>query len=117
MIQYFKNETLNPSRTRTGTNSERVIYFRIAAAFLSATAAALWHSWSDPKNGGMCGNSGINTIKQAFKGCFSIFANLNDFITWKFRIYLNPSGESNPGELREGRKLSTSGANIHGLQT
>ena len=58
-----------------------LLYLRIAAAFLSATAAALWHSWSDPKNGGICGNSGINTIKQSFNGCFSIFANLNDFIT------------------------------------
>ena len=57
-----------------------LLYLRIAAAFLSATAAALWHSWSDPKNGGICGNSGTNTIKQSFKGCFSIFANLNDFI-------------------------------------
>ena len=61
-----------------------LLYLRIAAAFLSATAAALWHSWSEPKNGGMCGNSGIKAIKQSFKGCFSIFANLNDFITWKF---------------------------------
>lgn len=81
IILKFKNETLNPPRNRTGENSERVVYLRIAAAFLSATAAALWHSWSDPKKGGMCGNSGINTIKQAFNGCFSIFANLNDFIT------------------------------------
>ena len=65
-----------------------LLYLRIAAAFLSATAAALWHSWSEPKNGGMCGNSGIKTIKQPLKGCFSIFANLNDFITWKF--FLSP---------------------------
>ena len=81
-----------------------LLYLRIAAAFLSATAAALWHSWSDPKNGGICGNSGINTIKQSFKGCFSIFANLNDFITWKFRIYLHPS------EPRT--RMAASGANI-----
>ena len=67
-----------------------VLYLRIAAAFLSATAAALWHSWSDPKNGGICGNSGINTIKQSFKGCFSIFANLNDFITCVGCISLVP---------------------------
>ena len=65
-----------------------LLYLRIAAAFLSATAAALWHSSSEPKNGGMCGNSGIKTIKQFLKGCFSIFANLNDFITWKF--FLSP---------------------------
>ena len=65
-----------------------LLYLRIAAAFLSATAAALWHSWSEPKNGGMCGNSGIKAIKQSFKGCFSIFANLNDFINWKF--FLSP---------------------------
>ena len=64
-----------------------LLYLRIAAAFLSATAAALWHSWSEPKNGGMCGNSGIKTIKQPLKGCFSIFANLNDFITWKFFLF------------------------------
>ena len=81
-----------------------LLYLRIAAAFLSATAAALWHSWSDPKNGGICGNSGIYTIKQSFKGCFSIFANLNDFITWKFRIYLHPS------EPRT--RIAASGANI-----
>ena len=81
-----------------------LLYLRIAAAFLSATAAALWHSWSDPKNGGICGNSGINTIKQSFKGCFSIFANLNDFITWKFRIYLHPSGPRT--------RMAASGANI-----
>ena len=81
-----------------------LLYLRIAAAFLSATAAAIWHSWSDPKNGGICGNSGINTIKQSFKGCFSIFANLNDFITWKFRIYLHPS------EPRT--RMAASGANI-----
>ena len=52
-----------------------LLYLRIAAAFLSATAAARWHSRSVPKKGGICGNSGINTIKQSFKGCFSIFAN------------------------------------------
>ena len=65
-----------------------LLYLRIVAAFLSATAAALWHSWSEPKNGGMCGNSGINTMKQSFKGCFSIFANLNDFIfSFSLRLF------------------------------
>lgn len=88
---------LRTIRKKKGRNSLRpllscceLLYLRIAAAFLSATAAALWHSWSVPKKGGICGNSGINTIKQSFKGCSSIFANLNDFIFLSFsRFFLS----------------------------
>ena len=85
---YAKREGAKVCPLRPLVSCCELLYLRIAAAFLSATTAALWHSWSEPKNGGMCGNSGIKAIKQSFKGCFSIFANLNDFITWKF--FLSP---------------------------